>query len=290
MSEALTAMSTTALKWKIRELGQRFCPRTTLALLARRTWVFEPELDLLPYLCKRRGMAIDAGANKGIYLYRLAKLFKAVAGFEPHPALADYLRRAAPKNVTIHPVALSDVRRESVLSLPEGFIELGSLEPDIIKSWATDRVVENHPVALAPLDTFEFDDVALIKIDVEGHEMALLHGARMTISRWRPSVLIEVEEQHAAGSVAAVRHWFEQHNYAGFFLDGARLLPIADFNAAFDQDIGNLRQSVKAGRYINNFLYFDRDEADQIVTAINKALRSGSRLRGLVPRPASAYR
>jgi FkbM family methyltransferase len=200
--------------------------------------------------------------------------------------LATFLRRASPRHVTVYPVALSDTTGTATLSLPAGFIELGSLEPHSRETWTTDAPIESYDVALAPLDSYDFDDVALIKIDVEGHEMALLQGATQTIARWRPSVLIEVEERHAPGSLAAVRGYFEDLNYAGYYLDGSSLRPIDDFDVARDQNVSHLDQSVKVGRYINNFMFFDRHEAAGIVATLTKVLMVRVPQRRLRLRPA----
>ena len=43
-----------------------------------------------------------------------------------------------------------------------------------------------------PLDDFGFSDVSLIKIDVEGHENAVLEGAKETIAGSRPVVIVEI--------------------------------------------------------------------------------------------------
>ena len=45
---------------------------------------------------------------------------------------------------------------------------------------------------LRPLDDFGFSDVSLIKIDVEGHENAVLEGAKETIAGSRPAVILEI--------------------------------------------------------------------------------------------------
>lgn len=42
------------------------------------------------------------------------------------------------------------------------------------------------------LDDYEMDAVGFIKIDVEGHELAVLRGGSETIRRCLPSMLIEI--------------------------------------------------------------------------------------------------
>lgn len=251
-------------------------PRFTLALLAHRTWVLEPEVALVPLLSRRKGVAVDAGANKGVFLYHLSRTYQRVYGFEPLPQLASYLKKAAPANVTIHGAALSNAPGTATLRLPRGFIELGSLESHTSETWTTDAPIEEHDVELKTLDSLGLRDVALMKIDVEGHELAVLEGANETISRYRPTVLVEVEERHREGGVARIRSYLEDLGYAGFYLDGLTMRPISAFDVTRDQDLASLKNSVKVGRYINNFIYFDRRESAERVAVTEAALERGT--------------
>ena len=249
-----------------------------MALLAHRTWVLEPEIALVPLLSRRKGVAVDAGANKGVFLYHLSRSYQRVYGFEPLPQLASYLKEAAPANVTIHGAALSNAPGTATLRLPRGFIELGSLESHTSETWTTEAPIEEHDVELKTLDSLGLRDVALMKIDVEGHELAVLEGAHETISRYRPTVLVEVEERHREGGVARIRSYLEHLGYAGFYLDGMTMRPISTFDVSRDQDLASLESSVKVGRYINNFIYFDRRESAERVFFIEAALQRGTGL------------
>jgi FkbM family methyltransferase len=264
------------LKWWVRGLGQSISPRFTLAVLANRTWVLEPEVALVPLLSRRKGLAVDIGANKGVYLFHLSRHFKRVAAFEPLPVLARYLKRAAPANVVVTECAISDRAGEAELQLPRGFNELGSLEAHTAATWTTNAELESHAVALRTLDACCLSDVALIKIDVEGHELSVLAGAGATIDTYRPTVLVEVEERHRSSNVDAVRCFFESKNYRGFFLDGYQLRPMQQFDLTRDQPIASLSQSVKVDRYINNFIYFHVSEAADRCAVISAALRQRS--------------
>ena len=48
-------------------------------------------------------------------------------------------------------------------------------------------------VPIRTLDQFELQDVGFVKIDVEGFEFSTLQGARATLERWRPNLLIEID-------------------------------------------------------------------------------------------------
>ena len=264
------------VKWFVRDLGQKFAPRLLLGVLARRSWLHEPEIALLPLLAPRSLTAIDAGANKGVYLHHLSRSFDRVVAFEPLPALARYLKRAAPRNSKVHPVALSDHEGEAELCLPAGFNELGSIEPGHTVAAAgtgDGGAVEVHRVRTSPLDSYGLERVGLLKIDVEGHELAVLAGARRLIADWRPVVMVEVEERHRTGGVAAVHRFFAEQDYDGFFLDGDRLRPLQEFDPARDQNTQALSQSVKVGRYINNFIFIHQSWSTERVAEINRWLK-----------------
>jgi FkbM family methyltransferase len=66
---------------------------------------------------------------------------------------------------------------------------------DAILRQATDT---NNPIQRAQqraLDSFIFNDVDLIKIDVEGTELFVLQGAIDTIKKWQPIVQVELREE-----------------------------------------------------------------------------------------------
>ncbi len=260
-------------KWWLRQQGQKLAPRLTHEMLARRTWLHEPEVALLPLLADRASTAIDIGANKGVYLYHLHQAYGRVVAFEPLPELASFLTKAAPY-AEVHGIALSDHAGRAELTLPVGFNELGSLEHHAGTSADPVMRLEQHDVPVRTLDSFEFKGVGLIKIDVEGHELSVLKGAQHLIDQSRPAILIEVEERHKSGSIAAVEHFFETFTYDGYFLDGDRLRPIRQFDADDDQNVAALTDSVKAGRYINNFIFFPRDRARERAIEINRWLQS----------------
>ncbi len=158
-----------------------------------------------------RGTAIDAGANLGLFTYRLSTLYNQVYAFEINPALADGLRRLTPSHVGVYPVGLSSREGSAMLYTPHcrgrPLHGWASLEPDNCPG--AERYTQSA-VLVRPLDSFGFDDVSFVKVDVEGHEVELLTGAAQTIRRNRPVVLIEVKRQNRA----AVGDYFRELQYA----------------------------------------------------------------------------
>jgi FkbM family methyltransferase len=170
----------------------------------------EPELAMLHRLGPNRGVAIDAGANEGLYTYRLAQLYSQVHAFEINPHLADRLRTLAPPNVNVHSDGLSSKECASTLLTPiyhgrplYGWASLESGNCPVAERY------DESKVTVKPLDSFDFRDVTLLKTDVEGHETELLTGAVHTIHRNRPVVLIEVKSEN----LTTVRTFFARLQY-----------------------------------------------------------------------------
>ena len=60
--------------------------------------------------------------------------------------------------------------------------------------------------------------IHLIKCDVEGHELDVLHGARQVLERDRPSLLVEsVDDRPAPGQTARVFGFLRELGYRGYY-------------------------------------------------------------------------
>jgi 2-polyprenyl-3-methyl-5-hydroxy-6-metoxy-1,4-benzoquinol methylase len=83
-------------------------PRLELKrIVAREKRKGEPGLRLLPFLVDPDRLAMDIGANRGIWADEMARLTEAVWAFEPNPKLYAFLERAAAPAVTCRQIALS---------------------------------------------------------------------------------------------------------------------------------------------------------------------------------------
>lgn len=170
----------------------------------------EPELTYLQRIGPNRGIAIDAGANEGLFTHRMSRLYQQVHAFEINPSLANHLQVIAPENVTVHAVGLSSLAETKVLHTPvSGGITLnGWASVESVDCPGADHYVDSQ-VAVRPLDSFDIHGVTFLKADVEGHEIQLLRGGRETIARDRPVVLVEVWECNRQ----VVREFFDQLGY-----------------------------------------------------------------------------
>jgi FkbM family methyltransferase len=78
--------------------------------------------------------------------------------------------------------------------------------------------VERHPVVTVSLDWLaeRRRPPAVVKIDVEGAEQAVLAGAENVLARHRPKILVEVYERNADAVTARLtRHGYALHDFAG---------------------------------------------------------------------------
>ncbi|MDE0242484.1 MAG: FkbM family methyltransferase [bacterium] len=198
--------------------------RWHMANVCRRLRKLEPEVAILPHLVAHDRIALDVGANKGGYTCTLLGLASAVHAFEPNPALIPWLSRLRDTRLTIHPLALGDCTGEALLRVPFG----PSGRPS--KQGATLAVTERTrnsrievPISVCRLDDLELGDIGFIKIDVEGFEARVIDGARETIARCRPAMLIEIEERHTGEPPSALIERIVALGYACYALSASVL-------------------------------------------------------------------
>jgi FkbM family methyltransferase len=194
----------------------------------------EPELHVLRPLVTSPGTSVDIGASEGVYSYVLAGLSRRVHAFEPTPEFYRRLLAAVPDNVTVHNATLSHRSGVAILRLPLDS-GLATIEAANLLDPGDTGPIRTMAVEPRTLDSFGLADVRLIKIDVEGHEAAVIRGASQTIAAHRPVLIVEIEERHKPGGLGEVQQLLAEQGYRAWFLDAGRLRPIADFVPAQHQ-------------------------------------------------------
>ena len=136
---------------------------------------------------------IDIGAHCGATALIAARLVGpqgAVHAFEPQPVLAQMLRDSAKMNgfeqLHVHELALSDSDGKAELFIPNDKLILASLNP---VSGATSLAVEKRRAGDF-LEDLNLGEIALIKIDVEGHELDVFRGAAEFLEHNRPRAIL----------------------------------------------------------------------------------------------------
>ena len=133
---------------------------------------------------------VDAGAFIGDHTVPYAQLVGPtgrVLAFEPNPAAHECLShntRAYPWVQTLH-AGLSDTDGKFYI-VPND--NAGASHLSLTHS---PRVLMPRLVNVWPLDDAEIPSLAFMKIDVEGMEVDVLEGAKKTLQRCRPALLIE---------------------------------------------------------------------------------------------------
>ncbi len=160
----------------------------------------EPELRnirrLLPI--DRRLVAIDVGANIGFYALALSHFYKRVYAFEVNPKITMMLKSLNRKNIQLVEKGLSDCTATKTLFIPiiNEKTELDGWASFNPRNYAETHLTREQVVPVIALDSLGINDVGFMKIDVEGHEYEVLQGARITLERSRPNILIEIKKDN----------------------------------------------------------------------------------------------
>lgn len=258
------------------------CPQAVLNWREARYYARygEVELHLLEFLCHRDRDAIDVGANDGSYVHYLRRYARRVIAFEPMPALAHMLRRKFRRGVVVESLALSDAAGRVSLCMPvvDGAVVNGC---STISS-AASAVYPAHRAIEVPMDRLDNvygGDVGFIKIDVEGHQQAVLDGAVATIRRCQPRMLVEAEERLSPGGLARAKAYFKPLGYRGYYVHDGRLEPVDQFSIARLQKPSNLpdltaplEQRKRFGQYLYNFIFLPPDEPTETLRRLSDRL------------------
>jgi len=160
---------------------------------------FERETtEIFLNLIKPHMIVFDVGANFGYYTALTAARLNRdghVHAFEPtfnyrQRLLGNLVANRLESRVTVHPFALSNIEGEADIRIGNSSAtmhavgEYGSVER----------------IALKKLDDFvcsqKIDRIDMIKVDIDGHEPQFIEGSRNAISRFRPKMVLEFNEEN----------------------------------------------------------------------------------------------
>jgi FkbM family methyltransferase len=140
-------------------------------------------------LCKNRELALDIGANVGLWSRDFVGSFARVIAFEPVAVFRECLEHNVKgTNFEVQPIALGDQDTQGTMIITEDNSGHSHLDP---------ATMGTGDVRVVRLDTLNFHDVSYIKIDCEGYEYRILQGAEQTILRCRPVIVIEQKPHDA---------------------------------------------------------------------------------------------
>jgi len=234
----------------------------------RRRWrsvLGDPEHHVATALSDPTKISVDIGAGTGGFAEVLSRASTRCEAFEANPANWPHLRaNVAGFDVHVNECALSDQDGEVILRVP--VVGEGEALPlATIESHNALNGVDVHMVDIPcrRLDGLDLEPVGFMKIDVEGHEEAVLRGSAAILERDKPNLLIEIEERHRAGAVQDVIGYLTDFGYHTYFLLGRHLKPISAFDPSVHQDPNSIEfTDVRPGHvYVNNFVFVTRVDA-----------------------------
>jgi len=149
--------------------------------------VYQPDhLDRCIYHINQNGKknsAIDIGAHCGFWSFFLGLSFKNVFSFEPVEIFGEcFIKNVPHQNVKLIPIALGNENK---------FVSMNIDYENTGKTHISNQINESNKVELKKLDDYEFNNINFIKIDVEGFENHVVLGAKETLIRNKPTIIIE---------------------------------------------------------------------------------------------------
>jgi FkbM family methyltransferase len=212
----------------------------------------EVELRLFRKLLTPNSNVVEVGANLGLHGVPLAKFTSSgkVICFEPQRIIFQLLCANIAlndlTNVFAYNMAVSDTESERLIGSSDYEIPWNygafSLEKGMSTEESYPGSVTSERIMTIKLDTFkpviELPSIALLKIDAEQHEMAVLDGAAALIARHRPILFMENNsEQNGDALIRRIEgcnyrpYWFCSERYQPDNFNCVSVkIPGADFN------------------------------------------------------------
>lgn len=167
---------------------------------------------------KKITLFIDVGVNIGQTLIKIKSIKPDVEyiGFDPSIACISYVQKLQKANnlnhVTLMPIGLSD--SIGMLTL-RAFGESDTRASLSVEQISNEQATFTTIVPVFNLDyivkPFENENLIVLKIDVEGHELNVLKGGEELIKRSNPIILFEVLPHH--NNDVKIKNATEIHNF-----------------------------------------------------------------------------
>ena len=202
----------------------------------------EQEINLVKKFIKSGTDSIDVGVYRGVYSYEMSKYSEKVHSFEPNPIIFKYINKNLKKfikNIHLYNFALSNQNKTINLKIPirnsnsnkEIFEEYYEMGKATIHNENNFENYENFEIQTKTIDELSFDNkISFIKIDVEGHELEVIEGAKNTIKRDKPVLLVEIEKQYTKKEVAESINFINSLGYKSYFFNKKDLKSTTELN------------------------------------------------------------
>jgi FkbM family methyltransferase len=145
------------------------------------------------------GGVLDIGANIGTHTLAYSKHSKWVIAYEPVTSVFTNLCANLALNCieNVYPMHAAVGTKHGITSIPVPILDVEN-NLGCFSAGSGDQ-----QVPMMPIDAFNLDDIALIKIDVEGNEEEVLRGAIETIQRCKPVLYVENDRKEKSDSLCS---------------------------------------------------------------------------------------
>ena len=188
-------------------------------------WMLEGEYQkkqrdaLFEYMEERRPIEYiaDVGAHVGLWsrpmMHRANT--KYIWAFEPNSSVREcyVLNMGGFENYSIYPVALGHKNMKGFLNVETDNSGNTNIHP-----------TKNGDTEIRTLDSFNFEHIDYIKVDVEGFEYNFLKGAVDTLNRCRPFVHLEMKSKNMRNSKEEFTRFMKNIGYSQVLKVGAEVL------------------------------------------------------------------
>jgi|688.fasta_scaffold109239_1 FkbM family methyltransferase len=174
--------------------------------LFRKWWPVWQELGL-----HGAGHLLDVGANYGVASWEFLSqgFVTSTEMFEPIQENCESITR------TYHATEVAWKLHNTAVGETSGVVEFAWNKTQTGTSHVVQQGQGNRQVPIVNLDSLTLDPVKLMKIDVEGHELAVLQGATQLLERDQPWIFFECNHKtpdELARSHEAIQ-WLTEHGY-----------------------------------------------------------------------------
>ncbi len=227
----------------------------------------EYEMLLVKYFLKTDSVFFDVGSNIGSFVVIANKTIPApnIYGFEPIPKLNSRLRVLFPDS-HISSIALSNIKKNTQFKIPKinntHLLTRGTLNTSFTET--NEQSFITLDVKTDTLDNFTSDNkilnIDLIKIDVEGHEFEVIKGGVASLKKYKPVLIIEIEQRHHQPNINVIIDAIKMLDYHCFYFDSNtfKLVPLLVDPATLQQS----EHFEKSRMYVHNFIFVHTDKVN----------------------------
>ena len=144
---------------------------------------YETVNKALSFLTKTR-TCVTAGAHVGVYVRKFAEIFDRVIAFEPSEKTFECLHENTKHLFNVFALNAGLSNRTGAAGLSQDTSHEGNTGGVFVTADGEDCILQ-------VLDSHQMEDVDLIFLDAEGHELKILQGAIETIKKCKPVIVAE---------------------------------------------------------------------------------------------------